>query len=220
MIAAVLFDLDETLLDRTGSLRAFLADQHARFGAALGAADVATWTAQFLALDARGHRPKAEVYPEILRTFGGRPDAAGRLLADYETNCCRHARSFDGMADTLAALRARGLRLGIVTNGEGGFQRRHVAALGLEPRVDAVLVSAEEGLRKPDAALFRRAADRLGAAPGACLFVGDNPSADVLGASAAGMRPVWFRCGQAWPDDLPPNPGPTIDRLAEVLALV
>lgn len=46
------------------------------------------------------------------------------------------------------------------------------------------------GLRKPDPAIFRRAADELSVIPEACLFVGDDPERDVLGAAAVGMRTV------------------------------
>lgn len=219
MIAAVLFDLDETLLDRTASLTAFLADQHERFGAALGGVGLEAWRARFLALDARGSVHKSKVYPALLAEFGGDPASAEALLADYQEACCRHARPFAGMSETLQALRARSKRLAVVSNGETVFQGRHVTALALEALVDAVLVSQTEGLRKPDPALFHRAAERLGAAPADCLFVGDNPTADILGAAGAGMRTAWFRCGQTWPADLPPNPGPTIEALEEVLAL-
>lgn len=215
---AVLFDLDETLLDRTRSLRAFLKDQFSRFASELGKVRYDAWETRFLALDARGSVHKAKVYPVLLDEFGGQPATAERLFADYTTNCCKHARPFDGMAEVLSALRGRGKRLAIVTNGESAFQRRHVEALALGRLVDEVLVSEEEALRKPDVELFRRAAARLGVEPAASLFVGDNPSADVLGAAAAGMETLWFRCGQEWPRGLPGNPGPTIDTLAEVLA--
>jgi putative hydrolase of the HAD superfamily len=216
MIAAVLFDLDETLLDRTNALIAFLADQHARFAGRLGDAPFAVWRDRFLALDARGHVHKSAVYPAILAEFGGDADLGSALLADYLENCCRHARGFPGMAETLTALRGRGLKLGIVTNGETAFQTRHIDALGLAALVDAVLISESEGLRKPDAALFRRAAERLGARPEDCLFVGDNPVADILGAHAAGMRTLWFRNGQAWPRDIDVLPGASIETLAHV----
>lgn len=217
---AVLFDLDETLLDRTASLRAFLPDQYRRLARKLGEVTQAAWCARFLALDARGSVHKSVVYPALLAEFGGDASAAAELLDDYLQHCCRHARPFDGMAATLAGLRERGLRLGIVSNGETVFQNRHVAALGLHELVDAVLVSQAEGLRKPDARLFHLAASRLGVQPAGCLFVGDNAAADVLGAHAAGMRTAWFRCGQTWPADLQPNPGPVIERLDDVLRLV
>jgi putative hydrolase of the HAD superfamily len=215
---AVLFDLDETLLDRTTSLRAFLGDQFKRFAAELGAVEQNEWEARFLALDARGSVHKSKVYPMLLAEFGGEPTAATPLFKDYAFNCCKHARPFDGMAEVLSALRERGKRLGVVTNGESVFQRRHIKALALAGVVDAVLVSDEEAVRKPDAELFLRAASRLGVEPAACLFVGDNPSADVLGAAAAGMETLWFRCGQEWPPGLPGNPGGAIDTLVEVLA--
>jgi len=117
-------------------------------------------------------------------------------------------------------LHAQGLRLAIVTNGETEFQMRHVDALGLAEFVDAILVSQSEGLRKPDPVLFRRAADRLGVAPAYCLFVGDNPEADILGAHVAGMQTAWFRRGAVWPAELAPLPGAAIDVLPELLGLV
>lgn len=217
MIAAVLFDLDETLLDRTGSLRDFLADQHARFRDRLGGVDLDRFRDRFLALDARGSVHKSVVYPALLEEFGGAPNAAEALLEDYLENSCRHARPFPGMEEVLAALRGRGLRLGIVSNGETALQWRNINALGLRDRMNAVLISQAEGVRKPDAAIFRLAAERLGVTPGQCLFVGDNPVADVLGARNSGMQAVWFDNGMKWPDG--EMTGLSIRGLTELLRL-
>jgi len=178
------------------------------------------WRDRFLTLDARGAVHKSVVYPALLLEFGGDPGAAEMLLRDYRERCCEHARGLPGMDAVLTALRARGLRLGIVTNGETEFQMRHIAALGLDACVDAILVSEAEALRKPDAALFLRAANRVGAEPGRCLFVGDNPVVDILGAHAAGMRTAWLRRGAVWPADLGPMPGRAIDSLAQILDLI
>ncbi|MGR4865755.1 HAD family hydrolase [Caulobacter sp. LARHSG274] len=219
MAEAVLFDLDETLLDRTTSLRSFLRDQFFRFNEHLGRADYPIWEERFLKLDARGSQPKSKVYPVLLDEFGGKIAEANRLVADYAENCCKHAQPFEGMTRVLVQLRGTGKRLGIVTNGESAFQSRHLEALDLWRLVDEVLVSEEEGLRKPDPQLFLRGANRLGVPPEQCLFVGDNPRADILGAAAVGMQTAWFRCGQAWPDNLPRNPGATVDTLYEVVTL-
>jgi putative hydrolase of the HAD superfamily len=220
MTYAVLFDLDETLLDRTSSLRAFLTDQHRRYGNALGDVLLEDWQTKFLELDARGHVHKSIVYPMILSTFGGEAALADELLDDYRSRCCEYALPFEGMTETLCALRSRGVALGLITNGETIFQSRHVAALGLRELVDVVLISEAEGLRKPDPALFLRGVARLGVVPSRSLFVGDNPSADILGAHAVGMKTAWFHCGQSWPEQLPRNPGASIERLCEVLGLV
>lgn len=115
-------------------------------------------------------------------------------------------------------MRGRGLKLGIVSNGEAALQWSNIDALGLRERMDVVLISQEQGLRKPDAAIFRRAAERLGAPPDDCVFVGDNPVTDVLGARNAGMQAVWLENGLPWPDG--EATGPSIRRLSELLKLL
>ncbi|KCZ83548.1 putative Hydrolase (HAD superfamily) protein [Hyphomonas adhaerens MHS-3] len=220
MIAAVLFDLDDTLLDRTGSLRSFLEDQYGRFSARLGSASFQQWQERFLELDQRGYVPKSEVYPKILKAFGGDLSIAELLLADYSERCCEHARGFPHMRETLEQLRSEGLQLGIITNGWTLFQTRHINALGLDELVDACLISEAEQLRKPDARLFARAGARVGVSLQDCLFIGDNPVADILGAQGAGMQTAWIRRGLDWPADAAPNPGDTLQELHEVVELV
>ncbi|MEO8374176.1 MAG: HAD family hydrolase [Sphingomonas bacterium] len=220
MIDAVLFDLDETLLDRTTSLHAFLKDQFERFAERLGRASSDEWRNRFLALDQRGHVHKTVLYPSILAEFGGEASAEHELFADYASRCALFAMPFDGAITTLGKIRALGLRIGIVTNGETEFQTKHIEALGLHHLVDAILISQREELRKPDPALFHRAADCLNVSPERCLFVGDNPVADILGAAATGMRTAWFRGSVDWPVDQPSNPGATIERLEVILHLL
>lgn len=219
MIAAVLFDLDETLLDRTGSLAEFLADQHARFGHCLGHVPFILFRDRFLALDARGRTPKSIVYSALLVEFGCSLELADTLLADYRDRCCHYAKAFPHVATVLTSLRTYGLKLGIVTNGETEFQTRHINALHLDPLVDAILISESEGIRKPDCSLFLRAAARLNVNPASCLFVGDSPEADIFGAHVAGMQTAWFANGITWPSDLPAMPGIAIEQLSDLIAV-
>jgi putative hydrolase of the HAD superfamily len=219
MIAAVLFDLDQTLLDRKSSLAAFLVDQFERFKPRLGNVALGVWRTRFISLDAQGHVKKSLVYPQLLCEVGGDPAAGDALIEDYAQRFSTFARPFPDMENTLRALRGRSLRLGIITNGETAFQTRSIQALGLGALVDEILISECEGLRKPDRRLFLRAAQKLGAAPADCLFVGDNPAADILGAHAAGMRTAWLSGGAAWPEALAANPGAAIKALGEVLDL-
>ena len=220
MINAVLFDLDDTLLDRTSSLRSFLEAQYLRFSDRLGPTSSKQWQDRFLELDQRGHVSKSVVYPQILKEFDGDPSAAESLFSDYDARCVEHAREFPGMTDTLKQLRGDGVRLGIVTNGWTGFQTRHINALGLHKLVDTYLISEAEKLRKPDAEIFARAAERVGASAASCLFVGDNPVADILGAHGAGMQTAWIRRGFEWPADTAENPGRKLGDLSEVSDLV
>lgn len=174
------------------------------------------WCSRFVELDNRGYVHKSIVYPAILTEFGGADDMSEALLSDYRERCCLHARAMPQMKETLLDLRARGLKLAIVTNGETDFQTRNIRALGLNDLVHAILISEHEQLRKPDRELFYRAAQRLQVLPAQCLFVGDNPTADILGAHAAGMRTVWFNRGGDWPEATA-IPGPIVSKLSDVL---
>jgi putative hydrolase of the HAD superfamily len=95
----------------------------------------------------------------------------------------------DGVADSLARFRARGLRLAVVSNANGTVQAL-LDRLGLAAFFEAVLDSAVEGVEKPDPGLFRLALERLGATTGEAVHVGDLYGVDVVGARAAGVRPV------------------------------
>ena len=66
---------------------------------------------------------------------------------------------------------------------------------GLAPYLDAVVISADLGRRKPVPAVFRSALEQLGAAAETTLFVGDDPQDDIEGAKAVGMRTAWVRPG-------------------------
>ncbi len=216
MISAVLFDLDETLLNRTASVAAFLNDQHKRFAGDIGKVDMNVWRRRFFELDQKGRVQKSIVYPAILKEFGGNAAAASVLFEDYKKRCCAFAQAFPGMREMLTALRSRGIKLGIVTNGETVIQTPNIEALDLPTLMDAILISEEEGLRKPDVALFHRAAERLAVRPEQCLFVGDNPEVDIVGAHRAGMATAWFNQDGAWPlTDF--RPDHIIRHLSEVL---
>lgn len=99
----------------------------------------------------------------------------------------------------LGTLREEGWRTAILTNGTPSIQRRKVAALGIEPLVDAVVYAAEvgSGAGKPDPDVFAFVADRLGVAAARTVMVGNDEDADIGGALLAGMHAVradvWHR---------------------------
>jgi putative hydrolase of the HAD superfamily len=96
-------------------------------------------------------------------------------------------RLFDDAVETLRGLRARGLGVGLLTNGPSALQRRKLELTGLEPELDAVAISEEIGAAKPDAEAFRRAAALLGCGLQEVAMVGDSPEYDIAGAIAAGL---------------------------------
>lgn len=97
----------------------------------------------------------------------------------------------------LAAFRARGLRLVVVSNANGTLKRLF-DRLDLTGAVDLVLDSHEQGVEKPDPRFFRIALDRSGSQPETTLHVGDLYQVDVVGARAAGIRPVLLDAGDLY----------------------
>ena len=83
--------------------------------------------------------------------------------------------------------------------------------------MDTVVISEREGIRKPDPKIFIRAAERVRVPPQQCLFVGDNPEADIGGALAAGMQAVWRRGAIPWPEGLRCSPTATVEALSALL---
>lgn len=111
----------------------------------------------------------------------------------------------------LEALRARGCRLGILSNWGHGLAA-HLAGLGLAPYFETLVVSSEEGVAKPHPDLFRIALTRAGTAPDQTAHVGDTVWYDARPARQAGMVGVLM---DRWGDQ-PPYPGPRIQRLSEL----
>jgi putative hydrolase of the HAD superfamily len=121
-------------------------------------------------------------------------------------------RAFPDAAPALAELRARGVRLVVVSNWDISLHER-LAQTGLAPLLDGAVASAEIGAAKPDPAIFHRALELAGGAePARAMHVGDTLGADVEGARAAGIRPVFIaRVGEQGPEDVL-----TITSLAEL----
>lgn len=96
---------------------------------------------------------------------------------------------FDDVVPTLDALRACGVRMGVVSNWDSRLPEV-LATLRLDGYFDEVGVSHLEGVEKPDPELFRRVLERMGARAGEALHVGDLPATDRDGARAAGIDHV------------------------------
>jgi putative hydrolase of the HAD superfamily len=200
---AVLFDLDDTLFDHHGASRRALRVVHA-------AHDLL----QHVPFDEfeRAHAAfLEELHVDVIAGTRAIDDArierfrrlflaAGVLESDvdlpavaanYRGAYLGARQAIAGALALLTALKPR-VRIGIVTNNLVEEQRDKVARLGFAPYLDALVVSEEAGASKPDPAIFRLALERLDAAAEDAVMVGDSWAADVEGALAARIRPIWF----------------------------
>jgi 2-haloacid dehalogenase len=126
---------------------------------------------------------------------------------------------FPEVPDTLARLKAAGLKTAILSNGSPGMLRAAVDNAGIGALLDAVLSVEEAGVFKTHPSVYRLAVDRMGVPASAISFQSSN-AWDAHAASAFGMRVVWCnRYGQPR-ERLPGAPDVEVKTLAELPALV
>jgi putative hydrolase of the HAD superfamily len=201
--SAVLFDLDGTLLDHAGAVHAavlHLLDRHRATlevtvdeAVACWRAAEGRWFTRYLAGGLSFTEQRRRRIGELWALAGATPpsDAAADVAFACYLSAYEHSwRLYPDVVDALDRL--ADLRLGVVTNGDADQQRGKLQRLGLLDRFDAVIVSSEVGVAKPDPAIFRLAADAVQTPPGSCIYVGDQPDSDAEAATGAGLYGVWL----------------------------
>ena len=217
---AVLFDLDNTLIDRPRTITSYAGALLTQFTDRLVESEPDVLPRMIVNADRSGDRPRSEFFAELLESlpWRGLPDLS-ELEDHYYGDFPRCSVPMIGMWETLNVLRSRRVRMGIVTNGPDDIQNAKVESLGLWPYMGAVIISRAVGLSKPDERIFRVALAALEVKPDEAWFVGDNPVSDILGASAAGLTPVWIRSTHTWPQEHR-QPRYQIDSLNELIPLI
>jgi putative hydrolase of the HAD superfamily len=99
---------------------------------------------------------------------------------------------FDDALPCLEWLDAVGVRIAVITNASGPYQRAKLANLGVAGFIDEVVIAGELGAAKPDPVIFHTACARLGYPPAEVAHVGDRLDVDAIGARDAGMSGVWL----------------------------
>ena len=230
MLSAVLFDLDDTLLDYSSRVAICWAESvaaHAPPGVSVPAliAAVEDRRAWFWSDPVRHQIERTRMLDAWSKlataalAMVGHPSAAdGRRLAeDFAQRRRGIMRLYDDALPCLIALRQSGCKLGMVTNGDAEMQRDKISRFALAPYFDAILVEGEFGVGKPDPAVYRHMLAQLGVAAAATIMVGDNLEWDVDGAQRVGLGGVWIdRPGAGVPTDVAIVPSRIVRTLTEL----
>jgi HAD superfamily hydrolase (TIGR01509 family) len=177
-MSAVVFDLDNTLVDRDGAVAAWLAE-------VVPAAAVAAC----LRHDGGGYGDRDAFFASVA-TACGAGDAA--LRARFRAELPRHIRPLPGALALLERLRPR-YRLAVATNGRVAMQRAKLEAAGIAGFFAHVVISDAIGVAKPAEAFFIHLLGMLSCPAAEVLMVGDHPRNDIAGAAGVGMRTCWLR---------------------------
>jgi putative hydrolase of the HAD superfamily len=201
----VCFDLDGTLVERSGCFAAYLAE---------------------LARDLEVPEPRRDAFAEALRralaasgavTLTGAAERALRecalplpprlsaLAAGAVQRYAEGAEPVAGAEALLQSLHRADVPVAIVTNGPEDMQRAVLQATGLGAYAAVIVVSgaAEVAVRKPHPKVFWLACTGLGVAPSDALMVGDDLEADIRGAHRFGLTTCWIAREGTAPQDAP-----------------
>ena len=229
----ILLDLDDTIIDYGGSTviawRA-VCDAAAQEVADLDAAALYAEidrTRQWYWSDAERHREgradlraaSRRIVEQSLRTLGhDRPALACTMADTYRDFRTAAISLFPGAVATLERLRARDIRLGLVTNGSAADQRAKIERFDLARHFDHILIEGEFGCGKPDTRVYLAIMEVLASRPEQTWFVGDNLEWDVAAPQRLGLHAIWLdRARAGLPPDSDVHPHRIIHSVTELL---
>jgi putative hydrolase of the HAD superfamily len=228
----LLIDLDDTILRYGAGGEGLWAEIVERFAARLPLAPAHLLAALeavregFWADPARSQRARQDMFAARRAILAQTFERLGlsqecelvREVADaYSSEREARVAPFPGALETLAELRRRGHRLGLLTNGGAPLQRAKIERYELARFFDAVRIEGEVGVGKPAKAAFAGALAALGAEGEPAAMIGDDLAADVAGARAAGLLAVWVD-QRGVGDPAETRPSWIVRSLAELLA--
>lgn len=179
-IKGVIFDLDDTLYSEKDYVRSGYKAVSNFLG---GGYEKKLWT-YF-----ESNKPAID---ELLKELG-RESEKREVLKIYRSHK-PDIHLYPGITEIIENLKAKGIKVGIITDGRPEGQRNKLQALGL--KVDDVLITDELGgtqFRKPCDIAFRIIATRWRLNPADIVYIGDNPTKDFQATQQIGMKSIWFR---------------------------
>jgi FMN phosphatase YigB (HAD superfamily) len=189
MTPVVLFDLDNTLIDRDGAFRhwagGFLADR-----------DLDPTELEWVRREDDDGKASRHVFFAALRARFGLSESVEDLVGAYQEAIPTLHHPEPHVLAGLRALRAAGWKTAVVTNGPA-TQESKIRSAGLDTVLDAWCISGLVGVAKPERAIFEEAARRAGATLQGWM-VGDTAEIDILGGIGAGLRTIWMARDRPW----------------------
>jgi putative hydrolase of the HAD superfamily len=219
-IQALLFDLDNTLLDRTKSFAGYAAGWIDRHFPDLPPEEKRSLVQVVIEVDEDGYKDRRQMFTELLDRLPWRHrPSLEELMEVYDREYVQSAVPKQDAVRILNHCRER-YKLGLITNGRTHIQHAKLDRLQIRPLFDVILVSQEAGVNKPDRQIFDMALAALHLRAEQCIYIGDHPVNDIAGAAGAGMQAIWIRGNQPWADELSVQPLAVISELSELLEIV
>ena len=185
----VMFDLDDTILDRGKAV-----DNMFSFIAKTFYSNVVTDEMRlfFIKHDNRGYSNKIDVMNSLFDKFPPTSRLPSSEIYDFWDSHFPLGFSLsEEEINTLKKITANA-KTAIITNGRTKGQKLKIEKTGLDKIFDTIIISEEVGIEKPDAQIFNLALKRLGVSNDKALFVGDNLKNDIKGGQNANIKTAWY----------------------------
>ena len=199
IIKAVLFDLDNTLLDRDRGFTAFCKSLYHNNRIMCRTHTEEEAVKLITLFDSKSKRSRQVMLTELMKQWPKVFQNLSEAVEFYETNYPKMLILESSTKILLQDLRKWRVPSAIVTNGDVLLQTNKDRESGLNNLVDATVISEEVGAEKPDKEIFQKALSLINASPSSTLFVGDTPETDILGAKNIGMVSAWVHRNRDWP---------------------
>jgi putative hydrolase of the HAD superfamily len=141
-----------------------------------------------------------------------------RMADRYSVYREEQMKLFPGVHDAIDALKARGVKLALVTNGAAATQRAKIVRFALEHRFDHIQIEGEHGFGKPEERAYTHAMGALGVTPRDTWMIGDNLEWEVVTPQRLGIYAIWMDAhGDGLPQGSAIKPDRIIRSLSELL---
>ncbi|MDD5023243.1 MAG: TIGR02253 family HAD-type hydrolase [Candidatus ainarchaeum sp.] len=202
MFKAILFDLDNTLLDfLTFKKETAKAAAKAMIRQGLNATEIEVYGKIFSVYDEKGIEYQKTFY-EVVKQYNLEINKAEKIqqagILAYLKRKFEVLKPYPSVVPTLRKIRNNGIKIGIVTDAPRNKVWQRLILTDLENEFDFVITHSDTLEFKPHPSPFNLALKKLGVLPNAVLFVGDNPSRDIKGAKEIGMKTCLARYGQVF----------------------
>lgn len=209
LIKAYLFDLDNTLHDRTGAYERYSTDFLNNHFNNISKDEYEQKFSDMIELDNNGYISRQSMFNQLISKWKwDNGPGIDKLVEEYYAQFYKYTRFTPNMEYVLNELKKNGFKLGIITNGPS-TQYKKIDQLGLRSLFDIILVSDEVGYPKPQKEIFNIACKMLHIKNEEACYIGDHFTNDIIGATNAGLKAVWYTY-RGYPENsdialLPPN---------------
>ncbi|MDO4500808.1 MAG: HAD family hydrolase [Erysipelotrichaceae bacterium] len=198
MIKTLIFDLDNTLIDRQRAFREML---YRKFNDLFEDKDLIDQMVNDIMIwDNNGAVERIVVFKRWAEKYNVTCISPEKLEQDWSNESGSVAFLYDDVRETLTELKKK-YKIGLLSNGNTHSQRRKINTIKIDDLIDYSLVSGEYICKKPDERIFKYVCEQMDSKPEECIYIGDSYHIDVEGSRNAGLNPIFVsRKGEEYND--------------------